>query len=176
MDIAHPTPLLDGERIILKPVTLEFCTEKYLSWLNDAEVNVHLVTKENYSMEDLHHFVKKNICDDIFFWAIFVKENNCHIGNIKIDKINRVKLDGEYGIMIGDKSEWGKGYGEEASKMVINYCFRKLGLRSINLGVDRNNLSAVKLYKKLGFEITTNESLVADDSDNYYRMTILNTN
>ncbi len=57
----------------------------------------------------------------------------------------------EYGIMMGEKSEWGKGYASEASKLVINYCFNKLDIRKITLGVVEENLPAVNLYYRLGF-------------------------
>mgnify|MGYP001809853298 CR=1 FL=1 len=82
-----------------------------------------------------------------------MKESNKHIGNIKIDPIHNKYGIGEYGILIGDKSEWGKGYAKEASKCIIDYCFRVLRLRKINLGVVIENQSALMLYKSLGFEI-----------------------
>lgn len=55
--------------------------------------------------------------------------------------------------MIGDKDEWGKGFAFEASETIIKYCFEVLSLRKINLGVVEENISAVQLYKKLGFTI-----------------------
>ena len=61
-------------------------------------------------------------------------------------------MSGEYGIMIGDKSEWGKGYAFEASEAVINYCFNNIKLNEITLGVVDINYSALKLYEKLGFK------------------------
>ena len=53
--------------------------------------------------------------------------------------------------MIGDKTTWGKGYAKEASSAVINFCFTKLSLRKINLGVIANNTMALSLYRSLGF-------------------------
>ena len=87
----------------------------------------------------------------ILFWAIHLKKNNNHIGNIKIDPINLKHQLGEYGIMIGDVNEWKKGYAYEATKTVINYCFNTLKLRKINLGVIENNVQAVSLYTRIGF-------------------------
>jgi ribosomal-protein-alanine N-acetyltransferase len=172
------TPILEGERISLYPLNLSFCTEKYLSWLNDEDVYTHLDVGGNYTMEELYNFVNKNAVDGLLIWAIVLKDSNNHIGNIKIDKIDLAELHGEYGIMIGDKSVWGKGYGAEASKIVINYCFNYIGLKAINLGVHIENRSAVKLYKKLGFSITTTESSKRDKknvNNQYYRMTLLKT-
>ena len=45
------------------------------------------------------------------FWAIRIKDinNMKHIGNIKIDPIDLKIKSGQYGMIVGDKSEWGKG-------------------------------------------------------------------
>ena len=42
-----------------------------------------------------------------------------NIGNIKIDPINEIHKFGEYGILIGDKEYWGKGFAREASEEVL---------------------------------------------------------
>jgi ribosomal-protein-alanine N-acetyltransferase len=179
MSISISTPLLEGQRITLHPLTLSFCLEKYLSWLNDSDVYAHLNSGGNYTMEELYNFVNKNAVEGVLFWAIVEKKDNNHIGNIKIDKINLSELHGEYGIMIGEKSAWGRGYGAEASKIVIDYCFNCIGLEAINLGVLAENKSAVNLYKKLGFSIVPTESSNGDkknENDLYYRMTLLKNN
>ena len=48
--------------------------------------------------------------------GIHLKENCKHIGNIKIDPINKKHGTGEYGIMMGDKDEWGKRLNSTALK------------------------------------------------------------
>jgi hypothetical protein len=86
------TPVLEGDRIILKPLTEIFCTQKYLSWLNDPEVYKYLSTGGDFTMEQLVKFLREKSFEGIFFWAIIVKENDNHIGNIKIDKIDKKDL------------------------------------------------------------------------------------
>ena len=92
---------------------------------------------------------KKNI----LFWAIHLKDSNKHIGNIKIDPIDYEDNSGEYGILMGDKTNWGMGYSKEASLAIINYCFKELKLSKLHLGVIEDNINAVMLYKKMGFVI-----------------------
>lgn len=171
------TPVLESERLILKPLTVDFCNNKYLNWLNDPDVITFLDRRDTpYTMDMLREFVTRNHRTGVFFWAIIVKSTSSHIGNIKIDKIDFDKGSGEYGIMIGDKTAWGKGYAAESSRVVIDFCFRDLKLDLINLGVLANNVSAVNLYKKLGFVVTPLEEL---DSKNQlftnlnYRMTLI---
>lgn len=143
---------IETERLILQPMDESFISEKYLSWMNDPEVFLYLESGGNYSMNELQEYVKHSVDKKIFFWAITIKDNGKHIGNIKIDPISRRHGTGEYGIMLGDRSEWRKGYAAEASIGLINYCFEELRIRKINLGVVKDNESAVQLYEKLGFK------------------------
>ena len=142
---------LESERLILEPLSLKHLTKDYLSWLNNPSVSKFLETDKDYTMEMLENYLSNVEKSIICFWAIHIKNNNLHIGNIKIDPINSKHSLGEYGIMIGDDNEWGKGYAFEASTLVIDYCFNFLNLRKINLGVIENNIQAVNLYNKLGF-------------------------
>lgn len=144
---------IESDRLKLVPLGIEHLSKKYVQWLNDPIVNQFLESGGNYSLELLNEFLIKISSKEILFWAIHLKSNHKHIGNIKIDPVNTKHGFGEYGIMIGDKNEWGKGYAFEASKIVLEYCFILLGLRKICLGVINENTSAIKLYKKLGFSI-----------------------
>ena len=144
---------LESERLILEPLTLKHLSKSYVNWMNDVDVYRYLETGGNYSISDLKEYLKDQEQKNILFWAIHLKENNKHIGNIKIDPINKEINSGEYGIMMGDKLEWGKGYAKEASLRVLKFCFEKLKLSKITLGVIENNINAIKLYENLGFEI-----------------------
>jgi RimJ/RimL family protein N-acetyltransferase len=170
--------LLSSERLVYRPLNSSYCNETYLGWLNDGEVNRYLEIFEPYSMEQLHAYlegVDKN--DQLLFWAIHLQSNNRHIGNIKIDPVNRYHGYGEYGIMMGDRKEWGKGYAFEASKTIINYCFSEEQLRKITLGVVEENVPAVQLYRKLGFEtegVYKNHGLYNGHYCNLLRMAVFN--
>lgn len=146
--------ILESERLIYKPLTTQYCNGTYLNWLNDEVVILYLETTAPYTFEQLHEYLQAAENNkEMLYWAIHVKKNDKHIGNIKIDPINRYHGFGEYGIMIGDKLEWGKGYATEASKAVLEYCFYKEDLRKIYLGVVEENTTAVNIYKKLGFQV-----------------------
>jgi RimJ/RimL family protein N-acetyltransferase len=122
--------------------------------MNDAEVNQFLESGGNYTIEQLEAYLQSVLeKENMFFWAIHIKENDEHIGNIKIDPISKKHGHGEYGILMGAKEYWGKGYAKEASLTIIDYCFNETGLRKMTLGVVEKNIAAVELYKKLGFEV-----------------------
>ena len=145
--------LLQSKNLIFKPLSLEHLSNDYVNWLNDKGVNKYLEIGDDYTLDKLENFLIEVEKKDIYFWAIHLKKNDTHIGNIKIDPINYKHGLGEYGILIGRKSEWGKGYAKESSLKIIEYCFKKLNLRKITLGVVEKNIAAFNLYKKIGFEI-----------------------
>lgn len=146
-------PNLESERLIYVPLSLAHLSQEYVDWLNNPSIYKYLETGGNYTMEMLQNYLLEAEKKNILFWAIHLKVNNKHIGNIKIDPVNLKHGLCEYGIMIGDIDEWGKGYAFEASTTIINYCFEVLNLRKMNLGVIEDNVNAVNLYKKLGFTI-----------------------
>lgn len=145
--------ILETERLFLRPLSLEHHTQDYVDWLNDEEVYRYLETGGNYTLTMLKDYLDDVINKDIYFWGIHLKSNNLHIGNIKIDPINARHGFAEYGIMMGRRSEWGKGYAKEATLKIIDYCFSELKLRKITLGVVRDNKNAFNLYKHIGFKI-----------------------
>lgn len=173
-------PDLETERLKLVPLGLMHLSNDYVNWMNDNDVNKYLESGGNYTIEKLYEYLYQVELDNILFWAIHIKENNKHIGNIKIAPINIKHNYAEFGIMMGDKSEWGKGYANEASIEVIKYCFNsELNLRKVNLGVCAKNIAAIRLYKKIGF---INEGrfikhvLSFDGYDDILRMAIFNPN
>lgn len=145
-------PSLETERLILKPLGIKFLSKNYHTWMQDDSVTKYMTSGgTDYTYEKLKKYLEDVEKKNIYFWAVIIKEVDKHIGNIKIDPIDKNYKTGEYGIMIGDKLELGKGYAYEASQKIINYCFDKLALNQITLGVKKSNIRAIKLYEELGF-------------------------
>jgi RimJ/RimL family protein N-acetyltransferase len=55
-------------------------------------------------------------------------------------------------LLIGEKRYRGKGFAEEACRLLLHYGFDKLKLHTIDLEVYDSNLLAIALYDRLGFE------------------------
>lgn len=141
---------LSSKRLDLIPLGLNHLSVFYVNWMNDKDVIKHLESGGDYDILKLKNFLTNVESSKILFWAIMLKDK--HIGNIKIDPVDTKKMTGEYGILIGDKNSWGKGYAIESSKIVIDYCFNDLGLKKIELGVVSSNIKAINLYQKIGFK------------------------
>ena len=157
---------IDGTRIYLKNLVEVNASEKYCSWINDDIVNKYLESKR-ITIEELSEYIKtKNNDPNCLFLGIFLKHNDTHIGNIKLEPINFIDKIATLGILIGDKGVWSKGFGTEALELLINYALNSLKLDEINLGVYKQNVAAIKAYEKSGFKIYT-------EDEKGYKMRIL---
>lgn len=62
----------------------------------------------------------------------------------------RIAHTGEFGVSVL-RDYWGNGIGTELIKSLIEWCKQSGIIRKINLRVRTDNLSAIHVYKKLGF-------------------------
>lgn len=144
---------LDGERLYLRPVRVVDVTEEYVNWLNNEEVNQYLESRFIiHTPGSVQAYVEKIVRDpDIFFFAMVRKDNNRHIGNIKLGPMDWHHKIGDIGIIIGDRDSWGKGYATEAIAAVSNFAFSELGLHKLTAGAYENNVGSIKAFQKAGF-------------------------
>lgn len=57
-------------------------------------------------------------------------------------------------IVIGEKDVWGRGYGTEATRLVVEEAFDAMGLSAVRLEVFRHNERAIRAYQRVGFQVT----------------------
>ena len=144
---------LESERLILEPISIQHVTNVYLSWLNDEDIIKHLVTKKGHTLKSLSNYIQSHLEKKTVMYAIIIKENKTHIGNIKIDPINKSDMSGELGILIGDKSSWGKGYGKEVIHCLTKYGFETLRLARIEAWCYEKNTGSLRAFLSIGYSI-----------------------
>jgi RimJ/RimL family protein N-acetyltransferase len=57
----------------------------------------------------------------------------------------------ELRIMLGEPDEHGKGHGTRATRMLVEYAFRRANMEVVHLGVNADNEAGVRAYEKAGF-------------------------
>jgi RimJ/RimL family protein N-acetyltransferase len=57
-------------------------------------------------------------------------------------------------IVIGERDCWGRGYGTEATALVLREAFERHGLAQVRLEVFHHNTRALATYRRVGFRIT----------------------
>jgi RimJ/RimL family protein N-acetyltransferase len=75
------------------------------------------------------------------------------IGHVGLFTIDWAKSEGEFGIVIGEPEYWGKGYGRDATQMLIRYIFTQTPLNRIYLGTFKDNLRAQRCFAACGFRV-----------------------
>lgn len=73
------------------------------------------------------------------------------IGNLGVHQISHYNKKAGIGILIGEKAYWNKGYGTDAMKTALRYCFEILKLNKVTLTVDVENKRGIRCYGKCGF-------------------------
>ena len=87
------------------------------------------------------------------FFTICESSTNIPIGVTGLVRIDYVSRAAIFFIAIYNPEFWSKGYGKEATKLLLKYSFDILNLNRIQLHVAKSNVKGVKAYEKAGFKI-----------------------
>lgn len=145
--------IIRGKRVYLRPISMDDCTEEYVNWLNDPEVNQFLETRWTIqTIETIKEYVYGMINDKkSLLFAIIVCDNDLHIGNIKIGPINEHHLHADISYFIGNKNYWGMGIATEAVGLICNYGINDLKLHKLCAGAYSLAIGSCKVLEKNGF-------------------------
>lgn len=152
LTVAMDRVRLEGERVVLRPVTPDDVSEDYVAWMNDPHVNRFMETRfRRHSRDDVLDFVRRmSENENAYFLAITLKDDGRHVGNIKLAVRPEHKV-GEISLFIGDKSRWGTGLGSEAIALVRDFGLGTLGLAKLTAGCYANNQGSARAFEKCGF-------------------------
>lgn len=145
---------LESERLYFKKLSLKELDGNYVSWLNDKEVckfNSHCEVE--YTKEMAIDFIKslENDTSKVVY-AVYLKENDVHIGNISLQEIDFKNKNAEIAYLFGEKQYWCQGYAKEASKILINLAFNEMNLHRLHFGTHIENTPMQRLGESLGFK------------------------
>lgn len=149
---------LEGKKVYLKPFTKKYAAD-WVRWTQDEEVTRYSVMRPYTLEEELKYLedLKKDTNPDLTL-SIFLKENDKIIGNCGIHYNHKYTL-GKIGVglIIGEKDEWGKGYGTDTIKTLLKYIKENMDTSEVFLSVDIPNVAAIRCYEKCGFKIYKKE-------------------
>lgn len=142
--------ILEGETVRLRPVE-ERDLPHFVRWLADPELTRWLAAiGEPPTLEDEYDWWHDRRSDpDSILWAIETSDGHL-VGTTELRLTLRAER-AELGIAIHDKTQWGKGLGTEAARLVVDYAFEELDLNRVELTTDEENARAIRCYEKVGF-------------------------
>jgi RimJ/RimL family protein N-acetyltransferase len=127
------------------------------AWVNDPAIKDNFrFTAKPLTREDMQKFLDKQIHQQDSSYKHFVlydisNENQNYIGSVGLKNIDIVNQNAELTIVISDSGYRGKGYGQEALKLICDYGFTTLHLHKLYLTCVSHNIGAIKSYEKFGF-------------------------
>jgi RimJ/RimL family protein N-acetyltransferase len=108
--------------------------------LNSAAANKKWIEKDlEDSSPGLYLFSARALADDR------------EVGIIVLDVSSWNDRNGFVAIGIGDREDWGKGYGTDLMKLLLRFAFTEVNLRRLTLTVFEYNPRAIRSYEKVGF-------------------------
>lgn len=155
---------LSGSRVSLFPFeSEELESPSYLKWMNDIE-NVKTIGRNDYLLpvdqEKLRQYVQGLDKTKTAFFGIYFSDKSVgekskmsFVGTFKIYDIDFQSRRASFGIMVGERSLWGKGIASEAIQIAAEYCFNTLNCHKVTAGYLESNTGMAKAFKKNGFEV-----------------------
>lgn len=148
--------MISGEHVRLRAVEPEDLP-RFVEWFNDPEVRRYLEMMLPMSMadeEDWYQEIRKQPPPERpFSIDIQVGDGWKHIGSCGFLHIDNVSRNAEFGISIGAREHWGKGYGTETVRLLLDLAFNTLNLHRVYLRVYAENSRGIRAYEKAGFKL-----------------------
>jgi diamine N-acetyltransferase len=157
-DLQSEKPALNiiGEKVALGPLQKSMLST-FFKWQNDFTVTlmsgdpIRPVSREDIEADFVQ--TSKDGSRSLIEFAIYERSSLRLIGTTHWRHIDKVRRTAEYGIMIGEKDCWGKGYGTESTILMLDYAFTVLGLHNVLLSTYGYNERAVRAYTRAGFRV-----------------------
>ncbi len=126
--------------------------ERTHKWINDEDISNAIGFSYPRSIRDQEKWYSSLAGDrSKFVFAICEKEKGNHIGNVSIGNIDYINSNGMFSIFIYGGEHRGKGYGQEATLLLLKFAFEKLNLHKVYLKTTSTQEKALAMYESLGF-------------------------
>jgi RimJ/RimL family protein N-acetyltransferase len=150
------TELLNGEAVYLAALEPEKAAELFSRWAGDTEY-LRLANSDpviQFSVAGIKTWLEEHLYDkDNFSFIIHTRQENRAIGDIGLFGIDWIHRNAYLGIAIGEREEWGKGYGTDAVRVILRLAFTEFNLHRVSLTVFDYNQRAIRSYEKAGFRV-----------------------
>lgn len=149
------TARIETERLVLRKFTEDDAQAAFRNWTSDDKVTEFLRWPTHRDVEDtgriVREWVKNSEKDDVYHWAIELKELDEPIGTISVvgknERLNMLHI----GYCIGSRW-WHRGITSEAFAAVIPYLFEEVGADRIESQHDPDNPNSGNVMKKCGLK------------------------
>lgn len=147
------TPILETDRILLRPLRISDAEEIFNNWTSDPDVTKYLQWNTHHSIDSTIKwlsFEEEKIANDSSYqWGFVYKENNEIFGSGRFYYNDEHKMFEQGCAMM--KKYWNQGLATEASKAMIDFAFNELNQTRLFASHAKENTAPRAVLEKVGF-------------------------
>jgi diamine N-acetyltransferase len=148
-------PIIRGELVYLRAPERSD-VPAFVRWFNDADVleNLAMYAPMSEAAEGVwfDRMLERQGSTDYHFVICLLADGRA-IGTAGLHGLDLTNGTAEFGIAIGEKDEWSKGYGTDTLRAICDFGFGRLRLERIGLMVYEGNVRGRRAYEKAGFTL-----------------------
>lgn len=138
---------------MLRPFTEADITDQYICWLNDPSVvqfsNQRFVSHDHASSL---RYLRSFAGTDNLFLVVLRTDTDQPIGTLTA-YISRHHGTADVGILIGDTTVWGRGYGQDAWNTLTDWLIGHTQIRKLTAGTLACNRGMLRLMERSGMTL-----------------------
>ncbi len=148
---------LSGSLVRLCAVNAATDAEAFSRWSRDSEY-MRLSDADvvrTWNVKQVTQFLEAELESETpmqYAFSIRTLNDDRFVGEIDLSGINWASGEAIVGIGIGDRNDWGKGYGTDAMRVILRFAFDELNLHRVFLNTFEYNPRAIRSYEKCGFK------------------------
>jgi RimJ/RimL family protein N-acetyltransferase len=153
--VPEPRPIIRGELVFLRAPERSDVGD-FVRWFNDADVldNLAMYAPMSEAAENawFDRMLESQGSTNYHFVICLLADGRA-IGTAGLHGVDHDNGVAEFGIAIGEKGEWDKGYGTDTLRAICDFGFGELRLERIGLMVYAGNARGRRAYEKAGFTL-----------------------
>jgi RimJ/RimL family protein N-acetyltransferase len=141
-----------GESVSLGPLRRDL-VPLFQRWSNDLSTSRTLGLSWPTTLEqELSTYDQRANDPSAVYFTVYERSTEQPIGIAYLYEIDARHARASFGIMIGNAANRGKGYGTEATRLILDYAFNAFGLENVMLTVLSFNEAGIRAYENAGFK------------------------
>lgn len=149
----EPIVTIRGDRVTLGPVSRDVLP-RMARWMNDlgAQQRLGFTQPGPFTLEAEERWYEgvATATDQVTF-LIRERASGAPIGSTGLHAIDHRRRSATFGILIGEPTARGRGFGTESTRLLLDFAFSVAGLHSVDLTVAEFNLAGQRAYTRAGF-------------------------
>jgi RimJ/RimL family protein N-acetyltransferase len=143
-----------GEKVRLRPLQIEDAEQGFMNSLDSPsrqllQLGIELPTSVEILRSSLEKYVGCKDADGVIVFVIETHEG-VNVGGISLHSRDQKNGTFSFGIVI-DREHRGKGYAEDAVRILLRYGFWERRYQKCNSACVHTNEASIRLHRKLGF-------------------------